>query len=83
MTINPPESFDDQIKYLKLPFIREHHESLADTAAKENWSHLQYLAALIEGESALRRDRSVQRHPLPAEAGCFRGRRWPVSRPGT
>lgn len=61
MATNPPESFDDQIKYLKLPFIREHHESLADTAAKENWSHLQYLAALIEGESALRRDRSVQR----------------------
>jgi len=61
MTTKHPESLDDQIKYLKLPFIREHHESLADTAAKEHWSHQQYLAALIEGESSLRRDRSVRR----------------------
>jgi len=61
MTTKNLESLDDQIKYLKLSFMREHHESLADTAAKEHWSHLQYLSALIEGEASLRRDRSVQR----------------------
>ena len=52
---------DDQLKYLKLPFMRENHVSLTDTAAKEQWSHREYLATLIEGEAGLRRDRSVQR----------------------
>lgn len=61
MTTKNPESLDDQIKYLKLSFMREHHESLADIAAKDQWSHRQYLSALIEGEASLRRDRSVQR----------------------
>lgn len=53
--------FDDQLVYLKLPFIRENYESLADTAAKENWSHGQYLQALIRGESDIRKDKAVQR----------------------
>lgn len=55
------ESLNDQLKYLKLPFMREQYEALVDTATKEQWSHLQYLAALIEGEAAMRQDRSVQR----------------------
>ena len=56
-----PESLDELLKYLKLPFIRENHESLADAAANDQWSHREFLSALIEGEAALRRDRSVQR----------------------
>jgi DNA replication protein DnaC len=55
------EHFDDQLKFLKLPFIRENSYAMGDTAAKEQWSHLKYLAALIEGETALRKDRAVQR----------------------
>ena len=55
------ENVDDHLKYLKLPFMRENSYAIADTAAKEQWSHRKYLAALIEGEAALRKDRAVQR----------------------
>lgn len=55
------ESLDERLKYLRLPYMRENHQSLADTAGKEQWSHQEYLEALIEGEASLRKDRSVQR----------------------
>ncbi len=46
---------------LKLPFMHEHHQELAHTAADKHWSHLHYLGELVSGEAALRQDRSVQR----------------------
>lgn len=46
---------------LKLSYLLEHAESLAQQAGAEQWSHLEYLAALIEGEAHQREDRSVQR----------------------
>lgn len=51
----------DHLSYLKLPFIRDHYESAAKTAARKQWDHIQYLAELVEQESTLRRDRSIQR----------------------
>ncbi len=56
-----PESLDELLKHLKLPFMRENYEALANTAAKDKWSHLVYFASLAQGEAALRQDRSVQR----------------------
>jgi len=56
-----PTSVEELLKQLKLPFMRQHFQELADAAAKEKWSHLGYLSALVQGEAALRRDRSVQR----------------------
>ena len=52
---------DDQLLYLKLPFMRENHMALAETASKERWSHHDYLQALIRGETAIRKDKAVQR----------------------
>lgn len=49
------------LDYLHLPFIREHGAPLATRAAKEERTHLDYLAQLIEGEAALRTDRAVAR----------------------
>lgn len=46
---------------LRLPFIKEHGAPLATQAAKEERSHLDYLAQLIEGEAALRADRAIAR----------------------
>ena len=46
---------------LNLPFMRENHQSLAQTAADKHWSHLNYLTELISGETAAREDRRVQR----------------------
>jgi DNA replication protein DnaC len=47
---------------LQLPYVRAHYESLARQAATEQWSHLDYLARLIEGEAHRREERSIQRH---------------------
>ena len=46
---------------LRLPFIPEHCQTLAATAARDSVPHLDYLARLIEGEAALRADRAVAR----------------------
>jgi len=52
---------EQHLKYLKLPFTREHYKPAADRAARKNWTHIGYLENLAEGEAALRRDRSIRR----------------------
>ena len=52
---------DSRLAALRLPFLQEHCRPFAATAAKNSLSHLDYLAQLIEGESALRADRAVAR----------------------
>ena len=56
-----PTMLDDNLKYLKLPFMREHYRALAQQGAKKHWSPLDYLEKLVEGEAGLRRDSSVKR----------------------
>ncbi|MCP4257587.1 MAG: ATP-binding protein [Planctomycetes bacterium] len=60
-TPQPPSVLDQHLKYLKLSFMREHHQDLANQASQKHWSHLDYLEKLADGEAALRRDRSIQR----------------------
>ena len=52
---------DSHLDTLRLPFLKEHCQPLAATAAKNSLTHLDYLAQLIEGEAALRADRAVAR----------------------
>ena len=52
---------DEQLKYLKLPFIREHYQGLAVQATEKQLPHIDYLEKLADGEAAHRRDRSIQR----------------------
>jgi DNA replication protein DnaC len=52
---------EEHLKYLKLPFIREHCQRLATQAAEKQLPHIDYLEKLADGEAALRRDRSIQR----------------------
>jgi DNA replication protein DnaC len=51
----------EHLDYLKLAFIREHHETLATEAANGHWTHVDYLAGLAEGEALWRQQRSIQR----------------------
>lgn len=51
----------DHLSYLKLPFIRENYESIAKTATRKQWDHIQYLTELVEQESNLRRDKCIRR----------------------
>ena len=55
------DKLDEHLKYLKLPFMREHYQAIAARAAKKHWPHVDYLQKLAHGEAALRRDRSIQR----------------------
>jgi len=56
-----PDSLNRQLMELKLSFMAEQYESLAASAAKHQWSHVDYLAALTDGEAGLRQDRSIKR----------------------
>lgn len=57
----PRTELNHNLQYLKLPFVAQNYESMAKQAAIEQLTHVQYLALLIEGESAQRRDRATQR----------------------
>jgi DNA replication protein DnaC len=55
------QTLRQQLGYLKLQFSQEHFEELARQAALKQWSHLDFLGRLIEGEAHLRQDRATQR----------------------
>ena len=59
----PPERLGDveaHLAYLKLPFSAAQYATLAKDAAHKAWSHVDYLARLLEGEAAMRRDRATK-----------------------
>jgi DNA replication protein DnaC len=56
-----PDELHQQLGYLNLPFMQEHCEELATQAAAAQWSHVDYLRRLVEGETAARQDRARQR----------------------
>jgi len=55
------EDLRAQLASLQLSYLSEHYQTLAQQAADEQWSHLQYLARLIEGEAHRRETRRIQR----------------------
>ncbi len=55
------DAFHNDLDTLRLAFIREHHEDFIKRAAKQQWDHQALLARLIQGEAALRRERSIAR----------------------
>jgi DNA replication protein DnaC len=57
----PRTELNHHLQYLKLPFVAQNYESIAKQAATEQLTHVEYLARLIEGEAAKRRDRATQR----------------------
>lgn len=55
------KQLQEHLGYLKLTSIRENYEPEAKTAVEKHLSHVEYLVRLVEGEAALRRDRSILR----------------------
>lgn len=49
------------IQTLKLSFVAEHYEPLAQEAASKHWTHVDYLSRLMEGEANVRQEKIVQR----------------------
>ena len=55
------DDVEQYLRDLKLAFIAEHYGELATQAAHKQWSHLDYLGRLVEGEALLRQDRATGR----------------------
>ncbi len=55
------ESLMTYLLYLKLSYFKEHHLSLAKEAVEKNWTQLDFLSRLAEGETLRRKDRATQR----------------------
>src|SRR6266516_4278732 len=51
---------DHHLPYLQRPFIAAQYAALAKQAAQKAWSHVDYLARLMEGEADVRRDRATK-----------------------
>jgi DNA replication protein DnaC len=56
-----PDPLQAHLSYLKLRFVQDNCEALAQRAAQEQWPHLRFLGQLLEGEVNLRKDHSTQR----------------------
>ncbi len=56
----PLSALEHHLTYLKLPFITAQYAELATQAAQKAWSHVDYLARLVEGEADVRRDRATK-----------------------
>jgi len=64
----------DQLKDLRLPTFRELHVTLADQAAREQWTHTQYLSHLVELECQSRYQSRIVR--LTRDANLLAGKTW-------
>jgi len=79
----PLSPLDQHLAYLKLSFIAEQYTALATQAADKAWSHVDYLARLMEGEADVRGDRAtksrmrVARFPVMKTLDQFRWD-WPT-----
>jgi DNA replication protein DnaC len=62
----------EQLTTLKLLSVQEHYASLATEAAQKQWSHVDYLARLIEIEALRRRDLCIQRRIEAARFPCIK-----------
>ena len=48
------------LDYLKLPFLKAQYAELAQQAAQQHWTHVEYLARLIDGQYQQRLQHTVQ-----------------------
>jgi len=60
-TDHTKNGLDEKLRYLKLSYMRENYESLANQAAQKQWTHVNYLAELATAEANLRGDRATKR----------------------
>src|SRR6056297_2412835 len=56
-----PSELERNLQYLKLAYVPQHYNELAQEASQKELSHVEYLARLMAGEAALRHERSIAR----------------------
>ena len=54
-------TFETQLRYLKLAYLNRHHEELTADAAKQRWSHAQFLRRIVEAEAQDRQQHALLR----------------------
>ena len=55
------EQLTENLDYLKLAWIRDHHQAEVQEAAEKHRTHIETLTRLIEGETLQRRTRAIER----------------------
>jgi DNA replication protein DnaC len=61
MTPSDQTRLETQLQRLQLRHFKSHYQTAADKAAEQQRSHVDYLAQLADGETALRESRSIER----------------------
>lgn len=64
----------ERLKSLRLPTIRATHATTAEHAARDQWTHLQFLAELVDQECQSRNHNRIQR--LARQANLLTGKTW-------
>ena len=62
----------EQLAALKLVSVQEHYASLATEAAQKQWTHVDYLARLMDAEALRRQELSIQRRLATARFPCVK-----------
>lgn len=57
----PTDQLEQQLRNLRLPFLRDNYQDLARQAIAKSLGHIDYLAMLIDGEAAQRREHGTRR----------------------
>ena len=63
---------NEQLSALRLLTVQEHYAALASEAAQKQWTHVDYLARLIEGEAQRRQELAIQRRIAAARFPCIK-----------
>ena len=62
----------EQLGALRLLTVQEQYAALASEAAQKQWTHVDYLARLIEGETQRRQELAIQRRVAAARFPCIK-----------
>ena len=78
-TLDSPPTIDtsklpEQLKELRLPTFRENHPATAEQAARDRWTHTQFLADLVDKECQARSQSRILR--LMRNAHLLAGKTW-------
>jgi DNA replication protein DnaC len=55
------QRLQEQLQAMRLSYLHEQYAALATEAAQKHWTHVDYLARLLDGETQARHQRAVQR----------------------
>jgi len=62
----------EQLSAMRMLSVQEHYAALAGEAAQKQWTHVDYLARLIDGEAHRRQELAIQRRIAAARFPCIK-----------